>query len=91
MGSYSIDSVLVVPLKEGRVWRDTNLEDSEIPVVQGSVVNLDEDIMVAELGDGGAGVELQIIEAGLALDGPLTSRGWGHCVRLLMFDVAEVS
>lgn len=54
------------------------LGDDEISVVQGDVVEVDEDVVVTEGGDVGFLIEFEAVEAAFALDGPLLGRCWGH-------------
>jgi len=60
----------------GRRLRDgfavfTYPEDDEITVVEGRALELDEHLVLADLGDGGIGLELEAVEALLARDHPL--------------------
>ena len=48
--------------------------DDEVSVVQRSVVEVDEDVVVSEGWDVGFVVELETVEAVLALDSPLFGR-----------------
>lgn len=52
--------------------------DAEVSVVQRSVVEVDEDVVVSEGWDVGFVVELETVEAVLALDSPLFGRWWHH-------------
>lgn len=57
---------------EGR-WLD-HLGDNKVSVVQRSVVEVDEDVMVTEGGDVCLVVEFEAVESVLALDSPLFGR-----------------
>lgn len=54
------------------------LRDAEIAIVERSVVEVDEDIMVTQLGYFCFLVKLKAVEAVLAREGPLVSSTWSH-------------
>ena len=54
--------------------------NDQVAVVERDAVDLDENVMVAEGGDWGGLFELDVVEAGGAVEGILLGGGWCHCV-----------
>jgi hypothetical protein len=69
---------IVIRLLLRRMKVEDNLWDDKVSVVQRRSVELDEDIVLADLGDGGVVVLETVKVVLLVLDGPLLLRGGCH-------------